>query len=160
MVGNKDSDFRTVRGYQLADRQKGRLTPALEDYLEMACRLCRQEGYTRVGEISRLLNVRPSSASKMITKLAGLGYLKCDRYEIIQLTENGREIGEYLLKRHDIVEEFLKLIGSSKPLMETELIEHALSPSTVSCLEILLDFFQSETATLKKYHDYKKQKMP
>ena len=146
MLNPMDLDFRTVRGYQLANRREGRLTPALEDYLEMAYRLCLQDQYTRVGEVSRHLNVRPSSASKMITKLAGLGYLKCDRYEIIQLTESGREIGAYLLKRHDIVEGFLRLIGSSNPLMETELIKHSLSSYTVSCLEMLLEFFQRDAA--------------
>lgn len=157
MDNNTNSNFRTVRGYQLVNQQEGQLTPALEDYLEMAYRLCLQNEYTRVGKLSELLNVKPSSASKMIFKLAGLGYLKYDRYEIIQLTDSGRKVGEYLLNRHDTVESFLKLIGSSNPLEETELIEHSLSSSTVSDLITLLEFFKSDTAAQKSYNDFKIQ---
>lgn len=150
------SDFRTVRGYQLANQQEGQLTPALEDYLEMAYRLCLGNDYTRVGKLSEILNVKPSSASKMISKLTGLGYLKYDRYEIIQLTDSGHEIGEYLLRRHETVESFLKLVGSSNPLEETELIEHTLSSSTVSALNDLLHFFSFNPAVQKNFDDFKK----
>jgi DtxR family Mn-dependent transcriptional regulator len=153
-----NSDFRTVRGYQLANQQEGQLTPALEDYLEMTYRLCLQNEYTRVGKLSELLNVKPSSASKMIAKLAGLGYLKYDRYEIIQLTDSGRKIGEYLLNRHNTVENFLRLIGSSNPLEETELIEHSLSPSTVSDLTTLLEFFKFDTAAQKNFNNFQANK--
>lgn len=138
---SKSSDFRTVRGYQLANQTEGQLTPALEDYLEMAYRLCAENGYARVGQLSELLNVRPSSASKMIFKLSVLGYLKSDPYEIIRLTGSGREKGRALLSRHETVEAFLKLIGNANPLEETELVEHTLSPATVEALGRLNEFF-------------------
>lgn len=147
--------YRTVRGYQLANQQEGQLTPALEDYLEMTYRLCMKNEYTRVGKLSEVLNVKPSSTSKMIFKLAGLGYLKYDRYEIIQLTDMGREIGEYLLNRHETLERFLKLIGSTNPLEETELIEHSLSPSTVADLITLLEFFQFNADAFNNYNEFK-----
>ncbi|HWQ51587.1 MAG TPA: iron dependent repressor, metal binding and dimerization domain protein, partial [Terriglobales bacterium] len=141
MNDHPDADFRTVRGYQLASQQQGRLTPALEDYLEMAYRLCLENDYARVGRLSELLHVKPSSASKMISKLARLGYLKYDRYEIIQLTGSGREAGACLLARHETVERFLRLLGSDNPLEEAELVEHTLSASTVAALGVLSDFF-------------------
>lgn len=158
MNNSKNSDFRTVRGYQLLSRQEGQLTPALEDYLEMAYRLCTENNYTRVGKLSELLNVKPSSASKMIFKLAGLGYLKYDRYEIIQLTDDGRKIGEYLLKRHETVEKFLTLIGSSNPLEETELVEHSLSSSTVSDLNDLIEYFRINKAAQRSFYEFKKSR--
>lgn len=156
MNNNKNSDFRTVRGYQLANRKEGQLTPALEDYLEMAYRLCMENDYARVGQLSEYLNVKASSTSKMISKLTELGYLKYDRYEIIQLTEHGRKLGEYLLKRHETVETFLKLVGSLNPLEETELIEHTLSTSTVSAIDILNAFFEDEEVR-QKYISFKEQ---
>lgn len=158
MNNNINSDFRTVRGYQLVNQRKGQLTPALEDYLEMVYRLCMKNDYARVGKLSELLNVKPSSASKMIFKLADLGYLKYDRYEIILLTDSGREIGRYLLKRHKTVESFLTLIGSPNPLEETELVEHSLSPSTVSDLNDLLEFFHLNPATQNNFDEFKKNK--
>ncbi|SHI10277.1 iron (metal) dependent repressor, DtxR family [Sporobacter termitidis DSM 10068] len=155
MNDNENSSFRTVRGYQLANQQEGQLTPAMEDYLEMAYRLCLQNEYTRVGKLSELLNVKPPSASKMIFKLANLGFLEYDRYEIILLTEKGRELGAYLLRRHNTVEEFLKLIGCANPLEEAELIEHSLSPSTVRDLNDLLEFFSSNAEARSAYEAYR-----
>lgn len=153
-----NSDFRTVRGYQLANRREGQLTPAQEDYLEMAYRLCSENDYARVGQLSGLLNVKPSSASKMMAKLADLGYLKYDRYEIIQLTDSGREIGAYLLMRHETVERFFTLIGNANPLEETELVEHSLSASTVSDLSDLIEFFKLDPAVTSRFHAFKKSK--
>jgi Mn-dependent DtxR family transcriptional regulator len=155
MNGGDTSDFRTVRGYQLLSRQEGGLTPALEDYLEMTARLCLQNNYARVGRLSELLNVKPPSASKMISKLALLGYLKYDRYDIIQLTEKGWETGAYLLKRHETVENFLRLLGNSNPLEETELIEHALSAPTLEALNDLLAFFQINSSARSSYDEFK-----
>ena len=71
-----ENEFHTVRGYQLRQQKEGRLTPALEDYLEMVYRLCREENYTRINKLSESLHVRPSSASKMTAKLVEAGYLK------------------------------------------------------------------------------------
>lgn len=158
MNHESNAEFRTFRGYQLINQQEGQLTPAMEDYLEMIFRLCSKEGYTRVGKLSDLLHVKPSSASKMMTKLAEMGYLKYDRYEIILLTEDGCKAGEYLLDRHNTVEQFLLLAGSSDSLEETELIEHSLSKKTVACLKTMLDFFDSNPEAKKKFTEYKKQR--
>lgn len=117
-----------------------------------------KNNYARVGKLSELLHVKPPSASKMIFKLAALGYLNYDRYEIIQMTDIGWEIGQYLFKRHEAVERFLKLIGNPNPLKETELIEHSLSPSTVSAITTLVEFFQSDPAAQKNYEEYKRAK--
>jgi Mn-dependent DtxR family transcriptional regulator len=50
----------------------------------------------------------------MIYKLAGMGYLQLRPYEIIQLTESGKEDGRLSLNRHETVEGFLKLIGEQQ----------------------------------------------
>ncbi|EHQ88003.1 metal-dependent transcriptional regulator [Desulfosporosinus youngiae] len=158
MGNNTDLEFRTVRGYQLISRQEGHLTPAMEDYLEMVYRLCLRNSYTRVGIISEELHVKPSSTSKMISRLVDQGYLEYDHHESILLTKNGRETGAYLLGRHNTVEQFLQLIGCAQPLEETELIEHSLSPATVSQLNTLLEFFKSEECIIEKYEQFKKEK--
>lgn len=138
----EDNEFYTVRGYQLKKQNQSKLTPALEDYLEMVYRLCREENYTRINKLSERLNVKPSSASKMVARLVELGLLTYDRLDSIRLTEEGTVTGAYLLKRHHIVEQFLSLIGSPNPLEETELVEHVLCSSTVFRIQALLKFFQ------------------
>ena len=51
--------FYTQNGYDRADT--GPLTTAMEDYLEMICRLTRSGGYTRISALARELHVQPSS---------------------------------------------------------------------------------------------------
>ena len=158
MSDKMNSEFRTSRGYQILNRQEKKLTSAMEDYLEMIYRLCLKNGYTRVGRLSELLHVRPSSASKMISKLADMDCIKYERHEIILLTDSGKKIGSYLLCRHNIVEEFLQLIGSNNVLEETELIEHSLIPYTVENLNTFLEFFKSDLYADKNFRDFKKSK--
>lgn len=154
MPQGDDPGFRTVRGYQQLGRQQGGLTPALEDYLEMISRLCLRDDYARVGRLAELLHVQPSSASKMVAKLTGRGYVRYERYEIIRLTARGREQGNFLLRRHDTVDRFLQLIGVRDSLEETELIEHSVTPVTLGRLERLLDFFAANPAARQSFADF------
>ena len=55
--------FYTQNGYDRADT--GPLTTAMEDYLEMITRIVRENGYAKVGDLSKLLHVKPSSVTKM-----------------------------------------------------------------------------------------------
>ena len=103
----KNNEFHTVRGYQLQKKDGRSLTSAMEDYLEMIYRNVREGGYMRINTLAELLNVRPSSATKMVQKLTMLGFLDYQRYGIISLTEKGKELGRFLLERHNIIERFL-----------------------------------------------------
>lgn len=110
MKDGRDSDFRTCRGYRLIDRQHGRMIFAMENYLETICRECRENVYSRVGGLSELLHVKPSSDSKMIFRLGDRGYVEYDRYMIIRLTAAGEKAGKLLLRRHNVIEEFFKSV--------------------------------------------------
>ena len=149
-------DFHTVRGYQLLQQNQKLLTPAMEDYLEMIYRNSLQEGYLRINKLAELLNVKASSASKMVQKLGELGLLNYEKYGIIVLSDSGREIGDFLLERHKIIEDFLKLLGCGEDvLVQTELIEHNINSSTVKNLKILNDFFESNKEIADKYREYR-----
>ena len=156
MKNEYNPEFHTVRGYQLKNKKQGQLTPALEDYLEMAYRMCMEEDYVRVGKLSHQLHVKPPSASKMVLRLVELGYLEYDQYDSIRLTKKGKEKGAYLLERHDIIEQFLRMIGNSNPLEEAELIEHSLSASTISKIKILVKFFTTNPDIAAQYKDFKR----
>jgi DtxR family transcriptional regulator, Mn-dependent transcriptional regulator len=152
---NNNEEFHTVRGYQLLEQNRKSLTSAMEDYLEMIYRNSLKEGYMRINMLSELLNVQASSATKMVQKLTSLELLDYKKYGIIFLTESGREIGKYLLARHNIIETFLMLLGVEKGiLIETELIEHNISTSTLHKISLLNKFFEGNTEIKKKFDDY------
>lgn len=149
-------EFHTVRGYQLLNQNEKLLTPAMEDYLEMIYRNIQKDRYMRINTLSELLNVKPSSATKMVQNLAQLGFVDYKKYGIIFLTEQGSYIGKFLLERHNIIEKFLTLIGINEDsLVETELIEHNISVNTTNTLNILNNFFQQNPEIIKKFESFK-----
>ena len=89
-------EFHTYRGYELLRQEKFHLSPSMEDYLEMIYRTCKKQGYIRVTNLAQLLNVQASSATKTVQKLTEMGLLAYEKYGIIQLTEEGKKIGDFL----------------------------------------------------------------
>ena len=115
------------------------LTASMEDYIEMIYRMSLIDTYIRSQELASELNVSPPSTSKMIQKLAKLGYLKYQKYGIIILEDKGKKLGKKLLERHKTIEELLKIIGIPEKniLIETEKIEHTLSSNSICLFSIV-----------------------
>ena len=142
MSQTEQADFYTQKGYQMRKQQQ--MTGAMEDYLEMICRQARAEGYVRINFLAGRLNVRPSSASKMVYQLREQGLVTFEKYGLIQPTQRGWEIGRYLLYRHDVLHRFFCLVnGSTDELEQVEQVEHYLNESTVHNLDILLSRLES-----------------
>ena len=157
----KDEElFYTMRGYELLSKDTNSLTPSMEDYLEMVYRLSQYKGYTRITDLAAALNVQPPSATNMIQKLAETPYLNYERYGVVELTEYGRELGQYLLKRHEIIEKFLRIIGVEDGILqETEKIEHNVSTGTMERIMYLVRFFQENPDCLEAFHIFKQQSL-
>lgn len=152
---NENENYRTTRGYELQSKDGSCLTSSMEDYLEMICRLSHDNALVHVSDISQKLQVKPSSVSKMNRKLKLLGFIHSEYTEGIKLTEKGRKTAEYLLHRHDVVEEFLIFLGNDEPLLETELVEHTVTPQTVESIRGLLSFFNKHPEIYSLYRRYK-----
>ena len=152
-----DNEFYTVRGYEQKSYNKNFLTPSMEDYVEMIYRhTLNGDEYIRLSKLADLLNVRDSSASKMMQKLGKLGLVDYEKYGLIKLTELGFEVGQFLLQRHNTIETFLKLISSTDDVLtETELIEHVISANTVENLRLLNEFIRSYPEIEIKFKEFK-----
>lgn len=152
-----NQEFHTFRDYM--KNVSSELTPSMEDYLEMICRLSKGNGFTRIYELSNALNVQPPSATKMVQKLAELKLLKYERYGIILLEKEGAEIGVLLLKRHSIIETFLRILGikENQLLEETEKIEHTISDETLHCINSFIKFANDHPAFVVELKEYQKK---
>lgn len=130
------NEFHTMKGYQLIE--SGRMSTAMEDYLEMMFRIFSEGLPIRVVTLSGRLQVKPSSVTKMVQLLSREGYVLSEKYGDIVLTERGKKAGEYFLYRHEIVCRFLCLLNNSEnELEQAEKIEHFLKPETVKNLNRL-----------------------
>lgn len=151
---NSSEFFHTFHEYM--KREDKSLTASMEDYLEMIYRLSSESGFTRITELSKALNVASPSSTRMVQKLAELKLLKYERYGVLVLREEGKMLGYELIKRHNMVERFIKLIGVSDEdaLEETEKIEHTVSPKTMLCIERFLGFIRENPEILIRYCEY------
>lgn len=156
-MGKSKKNFHTVRGYENINMNKKLLTPSMEDYLEMIFRCSEDEEFVRLNKIAQMLNVRDSSASKMMKKLGELGLIKYEKYGVIILTEQGERIGSYLLNRHNIIDEFFGYLGKTDDMLsEIELVEHVISSETVENMYLLNKFFEEKNDVLEEYNEFKK----
>ncbi len=134
------------------------LSPSLEDYLEEVYNLYINKDKIRIRDIAEKLGVSPPSVVKALHKLNNEGYLDYERYKRIRLTEKGLRLGKSLVKRNDILQEFLIIIDSKcDPAAEAEAMEHYLSPSTVSTFKKLSSFLKENKDVLEKFLEYKNE---
>lgn len=140
----KDSNnFYTLKGYQ--QNTANELTPALEDYLEMIYRLLLRTPVVRIGDLSKSLNVKPSSSTKMVQILKDKGLVSYKQYGYINLTEQGQELSRYLFNRHNLLHDFFCTVNHSDNELElVEMVEHFIDKSTLKNLELLTIYLQSQ----------------
>lgn len=137
----KHTDLRTLTGYQ--QHMDHGMTKAMEDYLELIYRMGENE-VIRISELAARLHVRPSSASRMVAKLAENRYLQYEKYGVIRMTEEGNKVGEYLQWRHDVLSRFFcQLNQTENEWVLVEQIAHFMDKRTVSNLAKLLDSLQT-----------------
>ncbi|KEF39474.1 iron (metal) dependent repressor, DtxR family [Schinkia azotoformans MEV2011] len=128
-------------------------TPSMEDYLEQIYLLIDQKGYARVSDIAENLSVQPSSVTKMVQKLDKDDYLIYEKYRGIVLTPKGKKIGQRLLFRHELLEQFLELIGVKKENIynDVEGIEHHLSWNSIDRIGDLVQYLEKNKQEYEIY---------
>ncbi|MDC3414416.1 transcriptional regulator MntR [Aquibacillus sp. 3ASR75-11] len=126
-------------------------TPSMEDYIEQIYLLIETKGYARVSDIAESLNVHPSSVTKMVQKLDKDAYLKYEKYRGLILTSKGHKIGKRLVYRHDLLEQFLEIIGveQEKIYEDVEGIEHHLSWNSIDRIGDLVQFFEEDKTRIQ-----------
>ena len=141
---------------ELMKKDKNLLTASMEDYLEMIYRLSISSGFTRIHELSQALNVQPPSATKMVQRLSQLHLLKYQKYGVLILEDEGKMLGRELLRRHVIIEDFIRIIGvdNSKILEEAEKIEHTLSKETTKRFEDFVMFNKENPDVISRYSSF------
>jgi Mn-dependent DtxR family transcriptional regulator len=121
-------------------------TPSMEDYIEQIYILIEEKGYARVSDIAESLSVHPSSVTKMVQKLDKDEYLVYEKYRGFSLTPKGKKIGKRLVFRHELLEQFMQIIGVKQENIynDVEGIEHHLSWDAIDRIGDLIQFFEED----------------
>ena len=115
----------------------------VEDYLEEIKRLEEDGERITATVLARILDVSLPSASEMLKRLAGEGYLTRERGGTILLTPEGRRLAHTMLRRHRLVECLLvDTLGMAwyEVHSEAHRLEHAISARVEEALAKALEY--------------------
>jgi len=113
------------------------LTQSREDYLETIYELIKENTVARVKDIAAKLNVRKPSVHSAINELKKHGLVEQEPYGYVTLTELGMEEAKKVVRRHEILREFLLLLDVPSDVAERDAcaMEHLLSQETYDAIE-------------------------
>jgi Mn-dependent DtxR family transcriptional regulator len=125
---------------------------AVEDYLERILELINTKGYARVVDIAGSLSISQASVTNMVQKLDADGLLKYEKYRGLVLTTAGEELARSITHRHQLLTDFLQLLGLDPQTIhhDVEGMEHHISPATVHAIESLTAQLKRQPALLQR----------
>ncbi|KHE71987.1 transcriptional regulator MntR [Halobacillus sp. BBL2006] len=134
-------------------------TPSMEDYIEQIYMLIEDKGYARVSDIAENLQVHPSSVTKMVQKLDRDQYLNYEKYRGLILTPKGKKVGKRLVYRHELLEQFLEIIGVDHENIydDVEGIEHHLSWNSIDRIGDLVQYFDEQPKRVDALREIQKK---
>ncbi|OLT39968.1 transcriptional regulator [Saccharomonospora sp. CUA-673] len=112
----------------------GRHSSSIEDYMRAIYGLVERGESVTNASLAGRLEVSPSSASGMVTKLAQQGLVEHVPYRGIDLTSDGMQLARSVLRRHRLIETYLvSELGYTwdEVHVEADRLEHVLSDRLV-----------------------------
>ncbi|MBN2841540.1 MAG: metal-dependent transcriptional regulator [Sedimentisphaerales bacterium] len=141
------------------------LSASLEDYLETIYWIASDKGAARAKDIATNLNVKAGSVTGALQTLARLGHINYAPYEVITLTDSGREIAQEVVRKHETLKEFFgDILGISASVAEDGAckMEHSVPDEIVDKLIMFTEFIQScprcGNSWVEQFHLYCREK--
>lgn len=104
-----------------------------EDYLEAILILNDNNNVVHSVEIARFLSVSKPAVHKAMDELIELGLIKKEKYGGVILTDEGKDIAQFVLNKHNEIKTFLIKLGVDEKTAEIDCckIEHIVSDITL-----------------------------
>ncbi len=83
------------------------LSPTLEDYLEVISRVISKRRVARVRDVAAAMGVHKSTVTAALKSLSEKGLVEYSPYEVTTLTASGRKAAAEVLRRHELIRDFL-----------------------------------------------------
>ena len=129
----------------------GHNSSTVEDYLERILELINTKGYARVVDIAGSLGISQASVTNMVQRLDSEGLLKYEKYRGLVLTTAGETLARNITRRHQLLTDFLKLLGLPDDVIyhDVEGMEHHISPPTLRAIESLTEALHAHPELLE-----------
>jgi len=108
-----------------------------EDYVEAVADIIEENGECRVKDLAKFFDVSHVTVSRIVSRLKTEGLMSTRPYHPIQLTDSGVALAKSAKSRHQIVFDFLILIGVDQKTaaVDSEGIEHHVSQKTLNAMK-------------------------
>lgn len=135
---------------------------AVEDYLERILELIKTKGYARVVDIATSLGISQASVTNMVQRLDTDGLLKYEKYRGLVLTTTGETLAKNIAERHQLLTDFLKLLGVDERVIDHDVegMEHHISPETLRAIAALTEQLRREPAFLTQLTSAGRRRRP
>jgi len=123
-----------------------------EDYLEAILHVVNRKGYAKVTDISKHLGCSAATVTEMFIRLSDRGLVNYEKYGGVTLTEKGRNIGTEIDARHQLIRDFLLVLGVTNEVAEIDacMIEHRVHQETLDHLQSFIVSFKDDPKIRKK----------
>jgi len=121
------------------------LSASLEDYLETIYHLVEENRVARVRDISARMNVNMSSVTVALRQLSSYDLVHYEPYQVITLTEAGSARAKQLVRRHNVLKNFLLNVLSLDAAVaedNADRMEHAVDAQTLERLVRFAEFVE------------------
>lgn len=122
------------------------LTESLQDYLEAILQLQEENKVARTKEIAELMGVSLASVTASLRRLGDMGLINYAPYQFITLTDEGEAIAREILRKHNIIKDFLIRVLTMEPAkadMAACRIEHAMDKADIKKLVSFVSFLDT-----------------
>jgi DtxR family Mn-dependent transcriptional regulator len=144
-----------------------KLTPTMEDYLEAIYNISQEKKVVRVKDIAKRLGVKMPTVTSMLKTLGEKGMIDHEKYEYLELTGKGSDIGSEIDQRHQTLKTFLTdilKIDHDQADKDACKMEHAVSPATLESIVEFMAFIENcprgGNDWLELFNEYRKHGAP
>ena len=105
----------------------------IDDYVELISDLIREVGEARQVDMAARLGVSQPTVAKMLKRLASVGLIEMIPWRGVFLTPEGEKLAQESRERHQLVKNFLLVLGVSPEIArrDAEGMEHHVSEETL-----------------------------
>ncbi len=121
------------------------LSASLEDYLEAIFRIVQEKSAARAKDIGKRMKVGRSSVTGALHALAERELINYAPYDIITLTDRGKELAEDVVRRHEVLRDFFVKVLAVEEKDADEAackMEHAISEAILERFVEFVEFVE------------------
>lgn len=141
------------------------LSASLEDYIEAIYHIVEKKQVARAKNIAERLDVSRASVTEALRTLSSKGLINYAPYEVITMTETGREVAQDVIFRHTTLKNFFtRILTIDEEIAEEGAcrIEHTAPPQVINRMIDFMKFVQSrpqaERGLIDNFRDFLDEK--